>query len=68
MFGAKPGSWYLESKKDPRWNAAGRSSRLVLLSGLPDDVKTEVERLKALYGEPPDDLEWAGRRIERQRS
>ena len=55
MFGPKPGSWYLHSKKDPRWNVNGTGS----VGGfvMSAECEAKLEELKKLYGEMPDDLE-----------
>lgn len=52
----KTGSWWIHSKKDPRWNASGES----LVGGfiMPPECKEAIEELKKKYGKPPDDLEW----------
>jgi hypothetical protein len=59
MFGPKEGSWWMRSKKDPRWNCDGRGL-LLFSAGIPDEAKEKIEELKKKYGEPPDDLEFGG--------
>lgn len=53
----KEGSWWLNSKSDPRWNVEGRSSYVGGLV-MPSDCESKIEELKKELGEPPDDLEW----------
>jgi hypothetical protein len=54
----KPGSWWLESKSDPRWNASGHSFSVGGFT-MPPEVRTELERLDKEINEPrPLDLEW----------
>ena len=51
---AREGSWWLRSEKDPRWNSGGRG----MVGGfMCPEADREIQRLKELYGEPPDDLE-----------
>lgn len=52
----RPGSWYLLSKSDPRWNCYGEGN----VGGfvMPKECKEKLEELKKQYGTPPDDLEW----------
>lgn len=59
MFGPKPGSWWVTSKKDPRWNGSGRA-HLLFSAGRPKEVEAHVEKCRAKYGEEPADLEWGG--------
>jgi hypothetical protein len=58
MFGPKIGSWYLSSKKDPRWNDCGREALLVC-AGLCKGAKKSIEANRDRYGDPPDDLEYS---------
>lgn len=53
----KSGSWWMSSKKDPRWNASGHSNSV---GGFvkPREVTRELELKEEQLGEPPDDLEW----------
>jgi hypothetical protein len=55
MF-AKPGAWWLHSKKDPRWNIERRVSVLIVTAGIPPEAEEHIERLKKTLGAPPDDL------------
>lgn len=54
-LGDRPASWFLSSQKDPRWTQSG-SCRAGMFGSQPPEVKAAIERLKKLYGEPPDDL------------
>lgn len=57
MFGGpRGGTWYLSSKKDPRWNISGRS--YVGGGEIPDDAVKAYEEKKKELGEPPDDAIW----------
>lgn len=49
------GSWWLRSKKDPRWNRDGRG----LVGGfvMSKECEEAIERLKRRFGKPPKDLE-----------
>jgi hypothetical protein len=60
IFGGKSGSVWFESKSDPRWKWSGRAESITFTSGPPREAQEALERLKAEYGEPPDDLEWGG--------
>lgn len=42
MFGPKEGSWWIRSKKDPRWNCDGRGY-LLFSAGLPAEAEKKVE-------------------------
>lgn len=55
MFGPKMGTWSVNSKLDPRWNASGRAHGLVCLGG-PQDAHMWIEHCKEKYGEQPTDL------------
>jgi len=50
------GSWWLHSKKDPRWNVSGRA--MVGSFMRPSECDNKIEELKKELGDPPDDLEW----------
>jgi hypothetical protein len=50
----RPGVWWIESKKDPRWRASGRGE--VGLFARPSEVDAKIEELRRSLGEPPDDL------------
>lgn len=52
----REGSWALSSASDPRWNSNGRSAS-VGMGGTPPEARAEIERLTALYGDMPADLE-----------
>jgi hypothetical protein len=53
-----PGTWWMRSKKDPRWNADGRSTWVGGFE-MPKECKYKFEELKQkLKEEPPDDLYW----------
>jgi hypothetical protein len=57
MFGPKPGSWWTESKSDPRFNLSGNG----YVGGFvlpPDAVKALEQKAKELGVEIPDDLEF----------
>jgi hypothetical protein len=56
MFGPRPGTWWIRSESDSRWNSSGRAR----VGGFakPQEVDEEVKRLKKTLGEPPQDLEW----------
>lgn len=50
------GSWWINSKSDPRWNASGSDD----VGGfvIPLAAKEKIEALKAMLGEPPSDLKY----------
>lgn len=50
----KMGSWWLKSKLDPRWNAAGRCYCGGFV--MPEECKDKLEELKNQLGNPPTDL------------
>jgi len=52
----REGTWWIASEKDPRWNKSGKG--YVGCFSRPQEAVEAVEELKALYGPPPDDLEW----------
>ena len=54
---AREGGWWINSKKDPRWHAYGRSD-CVGGFAMPQEVKEKIEELKKKLGKPPKDLEW----------
>lgn len=56
MFGPRPGSWWLSSKLDPRWEAVGDGAVGGLV--MSHDQVLALAELKKKYGEPPDDLSW----------
>jgi hypothetical protein len=53
---AAPGTWWLKSKLDPRWNAHG----IGIVGGLvrPKEVDQKLTELTLKFGSPPQDLEW----------
>jgi hypothetical protein len=57
IFGSRSGSWYINSKTDPRWDDGGYS---VSVGGfaMPEEAKKAIEEKKKQLGAPPDDLEW----------
>jgi hypothetical protein len=57
MLGPKQGTWWVESKKDPRWNKSGRGVGLVCAGG-PEEMKQWIEECRKKYGEPPDDCDY----------
>jgi len=52
----REGTWWLNSKKDPRWNASGRSHVGGFCMSV--DCEKKLEELKKKLGDPPDDLEF----------
>lgn len=52
-----PGSWWLQSKTDKRWNAHGYSDAVGMYSQ-PLECREKQKELEELYGTPPEDLEW----------
>ncbi len=55
MFNTR-GSWWIESKSDPRWNASGVSD---FVGGfvMPEEAEQKVKQLTKKYAEkPPKDL------------
>ena len=57
-LGNQPASWFVFSKKDPRWTRAG-SCRAGMFGSQPPEVTAAIEALKRLYGKPPDDLRFS---------
>ncbi len=53
----RPGSWWLRSKTDPRWDSDGTSP---LVGGfvMPSELRAELDRKKLELGEQPADLEF----------
>jgi len=51
----RQGSWWLNSKSCPKWNASGEA---ILVGGfrMPPECEAKLEELKKKLGEPPDDL------------
>ncbi len=52
----RKGCWWLNSKKDPRWNCEG--SGYVGGFSEPPELEKKFEQLKKNYGDPPNDLTW----------
>jgi hypothetical protein len=53
----RPGSWWLHSDINPRWNTNGRSDCTGGFE-MPPECKTKFEKLKKVLGKPPKDLEF----------
>ena len=54
----RPGTWYITSKSDKRWNVSGHSPSVGCFSK-PEEVDPAIEKKKQeLKEEPPSDLEW----------
>jgi len=53
----KPGTWWLASQTDPRWNCSGHAP-LVGAFARPPECDEMIAQLTQQLGEPPDDLEW----------
>jgi len=56
MFGPKMGTWWVQSKEDPRWNKTGRAAGLVCMGG-PPEMQEWIDECKKKYGKPPADCE-----------
>jgi len=52
----RQGTWYLESKKDERWNCCGRGEVGGLV--MPTDVEKKIKEMREQLGKPPNDLRW----------
>ena len=52
----RPGTWWIDSKVDPRWKTNGRAE--VGMFGRPAEVDAKIEEFSRAFGAPPDDLEW----------
>jgi hypothetical protein len=53
----RPGSWWVSSESDPRWNGNGRGE--VGMFGIPAGAQAFIDAKKVELGEePPDDLEY----------
>jgi hypothetical protein len=50
-----PGTWWVYSEKDPRWNRLGHVDSLVMGSR-PKEAQEAIEALKKKYGKVPPDL------------
>jgi len=51
-----PGTWWIRSESDPRWNTSGRAD--VGLFTKPSQLEERMKTLQQKLGEPPSDLEW----------
>ena len=64
MFGGRAGSWWLRSKKDPRWNGDGRSEFMVVTAemfseaGMCSEAEAALKEMKSRLGNVPKDLEY----------
>jgi len=50
------GSWWLESKTDPRWNCNGEGT--VGMFTIPTAAEQKIKDLEKELGEKPDDLKY----------
>jgi hypothetical protein len=57
MLGFRGGSWWLSSKKDPRWNCNG-SSDCVGGFCMPEECEQRIKELTKILGKKPSDLEY----------
>ena len=57
---ASSGSVYLYSETDKRWNVSLYVDYLSISAGMHPMLIDAFEQRKALYGDPPADLEWGG--------
>jgi len=57
MFGPKMGTWWVQSKKDSRWNKSGRGEGLVS-SGGPKEMQDWIKECIEKFGNAPDDVEY----------
>ena len=51
----RPGTWWVRSASDPRWDAQGTASSSV--DRIPPQANAHVEACRRTLGEPPADLE-----------
>ena len=51
----RPGTWWVRSVSDPRWNARGTAASSV--DRIPVQANAHVDACRRTLGEPPDDLE-----------
>lgn len=57
FIGMRPGSWWVRSKSDPRWNLDGHGN--VGMFSCPEEATYLLaEVIQRLGEDPPDDLEW----------
>ena len=60
MFGPKPGTVWICSEKDKRWDKTWKTDSLLFCGGIPDYVEEYILEKTKIWGFPPDDLEWGG--------
>ena len=51
---SRRGTWYIESKKDPRWNCSGRFVKGCF--SVSNECKNKIAELTKILGDPPQDL------------
>jgi hypothetical protein len=56
FFGLKPGTAYLHSNTDGRWNISINCD--VGMLTIPPELQKKIEELKKTLGDPPKDLEY----------
>lgn len=56
MFGPKPGSWWVSSKTDPRWNGSGHDDVGGFMMN--ESAEAHIKAKKKELGKPPKDLEF----------
>ncbi len=54
----REGSWWFDSETDKRWTFHGGRSSFITMADMTKEAKIKLAELKALYGEPPDDLSY----------
>jgi len=52
-----PGSWWISSQSDPRWNGGGRSEEVGGFE-LPKEAREFVQQKEKELGDPPADVSW----------
>lgn len=57
LLGPRSGSWYVNSKIDPRWNGNGDSDSVGGFS-IPTKAQAHIDAKKKELGDLPEDLEW----------
>ena len=64
------GTWWIESKSDPRWNCEGTFALLFCQTTAsevrpsntsPSELRLKIAELKNQYGDPPEDGTWGYR-------
>lgn len=55
--GLNPGSWWLSSKSDSRWDCSGKAEHVGSFSK-PDELEVKIQELTEKFGTPPDDCKW----------